>query len=151
MEEERADYCRALQRGALPAGLVSGNYLIDLSGGSQGVSVVLDLIRLGSPWMPGGYPGSLEVDEFLLRKTDPKKLKESWILTTPDSRRRLDIEILKSLNLNFPDAYDFAFSVVLPGGKSYPLAPIRQEFYWPKNTECKSTDPLSPNDRGRDN
>ena len=151
VEQERADYCRALQRGALPAGLVSGNYLIDLSGGSQGVSVVLDLIPLGSPWMPGGYPGSLEVAEFLLRKTDPKKLKESWILTTPDSRRRLDIEILKSLNLNFPDAYDLAFSVVLPGGKRYPLEPIRQEFYRPKNTECKSANPLAPNNRGRDN
>ena len=151
VEEERADYYRALQRGALSAGLESGNYLTDLSGGSQGVSVVLDLIPLGSPWMPGGYPGSLEVAEFLLGKTDPQKLKESWILVTPDSRRRLDKKILKSLNLNFPDAYNLAFSVVLPSGKSYPLAPIRQEFYRPKNTECKSTNPLSPNDRGRDN
>jgi len=152
VEQERADYFRALQRGALSAGLVPKNYLIDMSGGSQGVSVVLDLIPLGAPWMPGGYPGSLEVAEFLLRKNDPQKLKESWILVvTPNSRRSLDKKILKSLNLNFPDAYNLAFSVVLPSGKSYPLAPIRQEFYRPKNAECKSTNPLSPNDRGWDN
>jgi hypothetical protein len=91
------------------------------------------------------------VAEFLLGKTDPQKLKESWILITPNSRRGLDKKILKSLNLNFPDAYDLAFSVVLPSGKSYPLAPIQQEFYRPKNVECKSTSPLSPDGRGRDN
>jgi hypothetical protein len=56
--------------------------------------VVLDLIPLGSPWMPGGYAGSLDVADFLLGKTDPQKLKESWILVAPNSRRMLDKKYL---------------------------------------------------------
>lgn len=144
VEAERADYFRTLQREALPAGLEPQNYLIDLSGGSQGVSVVLGLTPLGSPWMPGGYPGSLEVAEFLLRKTDIKKLRESWVLDAPDSRRKLNKEILKSLNLNFPEAYELAFSVVLPAGKNYPHQPIRQDFYRPKIRDSDPAAKLPP-------
>ena len=151
VEKERFDYYQALQRGASQAGLKPGSYLIDLSGASPGVSVVLDLIPLGSPWMPGGYPGSLEVAEFLLGNTDPEKLNESWVLTAPDSPRRLNNKILKSMNLRFPDDYELAFSVVLPSGKNYPLVPIRQEFYRPKDAAGKSFNPLAPRNRQRNN
>jgi hypothetical protein len=151
VEKERAQYFNSLFSEGFKAGLNSKSYIIDLTGASQGVSLVLDLVPLGSPWMPGGYPGSFEVAKFLLKDTNPQNLRESWILVSPDSPRGLDVKILESLNLRFPESYELAFSVVLPSGKNYPLAPIRQDFFRPKKADSNCTSPLFPNDQRRKN
>jgi len=80
--------------------------LIDMTGGSPGANVILGAGIFGTPWLLGAYKGS---DKFVERILQPyigtDKLKNAWILTTPKGARKLDLNILNKISLNFPNDY----------------------------------------------
>lgn len=106
VDEKTAEYFNDLKEISSPY-IVNDKrlYLLDLSGGSPGANVILDAKTLGAPWLLGSYKGSNQFAYNILKKFDKEKLKNSWLLIAPKGRRSLDLEILKKLNLNFPEAY----------------------------------------------
>ena len=69
--------------------------LLDMTGGSPGANVILEADFFGEPWLAGGYPGSKQFAERVLKPylgTD--KLRKAWILVAPKGKRKLDLKIL---------------------------------------------------------
>ena len=80
--------------------------LIDMTGGSPGVNVILDADFFGFQWLAGGYQGSNQFAERVLKPylgTD--KLRKAWILVALEGRRKLDLKILNRIGLDFPENY----------------------------------------------
>ena len=57
------------------------------------------------PWLAGGYKGSNEFVKTVLRLIPKSERRLSWILTAPKGKRKLKIEILSDIGLNFPMNY----------------------------------------------
>ncbi len=80
--------------------------LIDMTGGSPGANIILEADFFGTQWLIGGYPGSNDyVYKILKTYQGSEKLRKAWILTAPNGSRKIDLNILNQLGLNFPDKY----------------------------------------------
>ena len=80
--------------------------LIDMTGGSPGANVILNADFFGEPWIAGAYKGSNKFAEKVLKSyKGTAKLKKAWILVSPKGRRKLDLNILNKIGLNFPNNY----------------------------------------------
>lgn len=80
--------------------------LIDMTGGSPGVNVILDANIFSTPWLIGAYKGSNKMVERILKAYQgTNRLKKAWILVAPKGKRKLDLTILKHIGLAFPDDY----------------------------------------------
>ncbi|MDD2896319.1 MAG: hypothetical protein PHG81_09945 [Aliarcobacter sp.] len=80
--------------------------LIDMTGGSPGANIILEADFFGTQWLIGGYPGSNDyVLKILKTYQGSEKLHKAWILTAPNGSRKIDLNILNQLGLNFPDKY----------------------------------------------
>ena len=101
-----AQHINGLLTLAEQGGWKAGAPLIDMTGGAPGALVVLDAQLVGTPWLIGGYKGSDVYVAHYLAHTDPQLLKEAWVLTAPNGRRRLSEALLSDLGLPFPDAYE---------------------------------------------
>ena len=80
--------------------------LIDMTGGSPGANVILNANFFGEPWLAGAYKGSNDFTERVLKSyqgTD--KLKKAWILVAPKGGRKLDLNSLNKVGLDFPNNY----------------------------------------------
>jgi hypothetical protein len=111
VDEETRQWVASLQAIALKAGWKTGNYIIDMSGGTPGATVVLGGRAPGKPWLPGGYSGSTEYAKNALTLVDRDILLEAWILTAPGGRRKLLPEVLGSINIPFPAGYELVGEV----------------------------------------
>ena len=77
-----------------------------MTGGSPGANIILEADFFGEQWLVGGYKGSNEyVYEILKTYQGSEKLHKAWILTAPNGSRKIDLNILNQLGLNFPDKY----------------------------------------------
>jgi len=82
-------------------------YLLDLTGGSPIANLILDAKFFGLSWLLGGYKGSDDfVFNILRRYGDENKLSNAWVLYAPKGTRKIDLKILKRLNLQFPFDYE---------------------------------------------
>jgi len=98
-------YIVELQKNALENDWVVGSSLIDLTGGTPGAALALGAHVYGAPWLLGGYKGSNDFAIYSLKRVALDKLRKSWVLTTPDGRRRIDEQVLTGLGLHFPGQY----------------------------------------------
>jgi hypothetical protein len=105
VEAETATYVKELQHAARANGWREGGFLIDLTGASPGVSVILSGAVLGSPWLLGGYKGSEAFAEAVLSTASRDQLAHAWVLTAPNGKRQLPTNILVRLGLDFPGGY----------------------------------------------
>jgi len=81
-------------------------FLIDMTGGSPGANIIINAGFFGEQWLYGGYPNSNEFTEKILKKYIKSiHFQEAWILVARDGKRQLDLQILKNLNLHFPEQY----------------------------------------------
>ena len=80
--------------------------LIDMTGGSPGANVILDAKLFGVQWLLGAYPGSNGFAERILKPYQgTNRLKKAWVLVAPKGVRKLNLNILNNIGLNFPDNY----------------------------------------------
>lgn len=80
--------------------------LIDMTGGSPGANIILGADLFGTQWLLGGYKGSNEyVYKILKSYQGSEKLHRAWILIAPNGSRKIDLNILNQLGLNFPGKY----------------------------------------------
>ena len=100
-----ADYINGLKDIAKSSGWIPGMPLIDLTGASPGASMILGARIMGRPWLVGGYEGSDLVAETALAMVPRQVLKSAWLLTAPEGKRSLSMEVLSNLGLKHPDDY----------------------------------------------
>lgn len=101
-----ANWVEGLRDLALKTGEGHIDHLIDLTGGTPGVSVVLNSAVVGTPWLFGGYIGSESFAQLALMNADPTKLKSAWLLTSDNNELKLnEVQVLESLGLRFPENY----------------------------------------------
>jgi hypothetical protein len=105
VDEETAKYVNALKKTALGAGWKAGMYLIDLTGGSPGTTIILGGRAPGVPWLLGSYKGSNDFAETILKMVPKSVLREAWLLIAPDGKRSLAVKILNNIGLDYPREY----------------------------------------------
>jgi len=80
--------------------------LIDMTGASPGANIILNADFFGRQWLTGGYKNSNQfVQKVLTQFEGSTKLKKAWILIAPEGNRRLNLNILNKVGLDFPSKY----------------------------------------------
>jgi len=111
VDEKTANYLNDLKKNALGAGWKPGMYLIDMTGGSPGATVILGGRAPGAPWLLGGYKGSNAFARVTLASVSRKTLLDAWILTAHGGKRKLSDDVLLDLGLGFPSDYEMVGQV----------------------------------------
>ena len=101
-----AIYVKKLKSDALNAGWKRRLPLIDLTGVSPGATLILDAEILAKPWFLGGFINSNKFALKVLSFSDPKKIRQAWILVAPNGKSKLSPAILLKYNLKFPENYE---------------------------------------------
>lgn len=123
-----AQWVKDIQKTALGAGWQTGTSLIDLTGGTPGAAVVLAGLPPTTPWLVGGYKGSADYVKLALSLAEKGNLNAAWILTAPKGTRSIPTDVLRSVDLKFPDNYSLA-GTVRTGHRN------EQQFLWKPNTK----------------
>ncbi len=127
LSESYASYLQAATRAARAAGLAPGAPMIDLSGQSPGILYALGAESVGQAWMIGGYPGSANLANFVLRAVPCEKLAAAWILVEPDGPRSLPGAVLASFGAALaPDYVEVGSWATAPGAGGYAEPRVQQ-------------------------
>ena len=110
LEKKTYEWAIKLQEAAIENNWCVGDSIIDLTGGSPGVAVILGGVLPGVAWLSGGYKGSDAYALKVLSNIDERVLKQSWILLSPKGKLRISPGVLKKLNINL-DEYRRVVSV----------------------------------------
>jgi len=98
------------------AQFVEGTPVIDLSGQSPGILYALGASNIGTPWTPGGYPGS---DKFLveaLKRVSCEELSAAWLLTEPEGPRKISPEILSGYGADLTKDFEIVGTFMTAAG-----------------------------------
>jgi hypothetical protein len=113
LERNTFDWAKQLIDVAHSSGFQTGNFLIDMTGGSPGAVLLLDAKFLGIPWILGGYSGSDEYFKAALSYSACRDLSKAWLLISSNGSRKVDPKNLKHFGLNLEEDYlcvgDFLF------------------------------------------
>jgi hypothetical protein len=111
----------------------SGDSIIDLTGCSPGIAIIMGTHNLGAPWLLGGYPGSNHMALFYLNKVPFDQIRKACLITEPAGKRALDIDILSNWGLSLENDYELVGEVLVPAGYRDAIKPCLQKIYKPKN------------------
>jgi hypothetical protein len=111
------------------AGLSKGDYILDLTGESPGLIYLLNANSLGSPWMVGGAPGSLEYAKAKLGLESCNVISGSWILYDQHDRY-IPIELLNSYGADLLLDYQEVAKWEVPK----PTESYEQKLFKPNNS-----------------
>jgi len=106
VDKETAQYIGDIKKYSRESGWVRGTPLIDMTGVSPGVSIVMDARVIGTPWFLGGYSGSNNYALSVLAAANEGLVKKAWILTSDDGQKRLSEKVLLDLGMVFPENYE---------------------------------------------
>jgi hypothetical protein len=127
-----AKYFEDVRQIAINGNFKSDDSIIDLTGCSPGIAVILGSLNLGPPWAIGGYPGSNQMVLFFLEKTQFDQIRKAWVITEPTGKRALNEEILSNLGLTLNNNYELIGEVLAPAGYRGSRNPSLQKIYKPK-------------------
>jgi hypothetical protein len=127
-----AKYLEDVRQIANNGNFKSDDSIIDLTGCSPGIAVILETFNLGMPWALGGYPGSNQMALFFLEKTPLEKIRKAWVITEPLGKRSLNEDILSNWGLTLSNDYELVGEVLAPPGYRDSRNPSLQKIYKPK-------------------
>ena len=127
-----AKYFEDVRQIAIKGSFKSDDSIIDLTGCSPGIAVILGSFNLGLPWALGGYPGSNQMALFFLEKTPLEQIRKAWVITEPLGRRALTEDILSNWGLTLINDYELVGEVLAPAGYRSSINPSLQKIYKPK-------------------
>lgn len=128
--------------------LTPGNFLLDFTGHSPGVSFILGMLAPGRPWILGGYPGSIAFAKKNVSELSCDTLAHSWLLVERSSPISIPVDIIEYRGLEFPEHYVKVAELMFPSD-NIALRRI-QELYKPVSSskieiKCKSLDTFNSN------
>lgn len=131
VHEQIAKYFDDLKSLGLSGNLKSEDSIIDLTGCSPGIAVILGAHNLGAPWLLGGYPGSNPFALFYLNKMPVDQIRKAWVLTEPSGKLSLNPDILSNWGLSLENDYELVGEVLAPAGYRGASEPSLQKIYRP--------------------
>jgi hypothetical protein len=132
VHEEVAKYFHDVRKLVGSGQFNSVDSIIDLTGYSPGVAIILNTHNLGAPWLMGGYPGSNPTALFYLNKTPVDEIKKAWVLTELSGERALGLDILANWGLSLENDYELVGEVIAPAVYRGAGKPCLQKLYKPK-------------------
>jgi len=127
-----AKYFEDVRQIAKNGNFKSDDSIIDLTGCSPGIAVILGAFNLGLPWALGGYPRSNQMALFFLEKTPLEKIRKAWVITEPLGKRSLSEDILSNWGISLINDYELVGEVLAPAGYRGSRNPSLQKIYKPK-------------------
>jgi hypothetical protein len=131
VHERIAKYFDDLKSAGLSGNLKSEDSIIDLTGCSPGIAVIIGTHNLGAPWLFGGYSGSNRMALFYLNKMPVDKVRKAWVLTEPSGKLSLNPDILSNWGLSLENDYELVGGVLAPAGYRGASEPSPQKIYRP--------------------
>ena len=128
---EFADYVSELRLKAENADFTPGTPIIDLTGESPGTVYLMGGRSVYQPWLLGGYPGSLDFAQRVLKGAKCSELKESWVLYSDENFRHFDQSVLSTVNLSLEKDFELVAVIVLPSGYGSSPEGYKQYLYKP--------------------
>lgn len=135
VDEKIAKYFDDVRKLAGGGFFKSKDSMIDLTGCSPGIAVIMGTHNLGAPWLFGGYPGSNPMALFYLNKMPVEQIKQAWVLTEPSGKLALNPDILSNWGLSLENDYELVGEVLAPAGYRGASEPSLQKIYKPKISE----------------
>jgi hypothetical protein len=132
VNEKIAKYFDDLRELAGSGHFKSDDSIIDLTGCSPGIAIIMGTHNLGAPWLLGGYPGSNHMAIFYLNKVSFDQIRKAWVLTEPSRKRALNPGILSNWGLSLENEYELVGEVLAPAGYRGASEPSLQKIYKPK-------------------
>lgn len=105
LSRDLADYISTMRHVAQMGGFKPDTPLLDLTGQSPGVTVILGAKAIGQPWLLGGYPGSRSYVEVALERVPCEDIAGAWIVAGPSSRRALPSNLLSRYGIEVSRDY----------------------------------------------
>jgi hypothetical protein len=133
VDKPTADYISGLRSAASTNGFRFDTPVIDLTGNSPGAVFAMGGEAPGTPWLSGGYVGSIPYVQTILSRIPRDHLRQAWILTAPNTSAALPDSLPRSLGFNFPEDYEMVARVCQ--GK-----PCIEQFLWKPKTGALATD-----------
>ena len=132
VHERIAKYFDDLKSVGLSGSLKSENSIIDLTGCSPGIALLMGSHNIAFPWLAGGYPGSHASASFYLNKMPVNQIRKAWLITEPLGKRSLSEDILSNWGLTLINDYELVGEVLAPAGYRGSRDPSLQKIYKPK-------------------
>jgi len=127
-----AKYYEDVRQIAINGNFKSDNSIIDLTGCSPGIAVILGTFNLGIPWALGGYPGSEKMAQFFYKKIQVEQIRKAWVITEPFGERALSDDILSNWGLTLINDYELVGEVLAPAEYRGTKNASQQKIYKPK-------------------
>lgn len=132
---------------AAGVGWKPGDRVLDLTGDGPGLVYVLGGRPTTMAWILGGYPGSNVAADRLLSLSDPRILRDAWILSSSSNPRRIEgWEALVAKRLG-PHSHELAGEVVIQSpyrwGTTSP-GQVNVQLWRPRRGEPAAVGALSP-------
>lgn len=117
MEEEMGEYIIQLKQIARQAGFEKDDPAIDLSGHYPGALFAIGARSLGSAWLIGGYPGSLQLAYLGLSSHSCTDIANAWVLDEPEGPRRIDSSLLERFGIKLEEDFVVVGRLKSPPGQ----------------------------------
>lgn len=106
-------FVTTLRRDAAAAGFVPGTPVLDFSGDTPGIAVLLGGRSPVYPWLVGGYPFSERFAATIIAHMTPTERRSAWLVYS-DAPRPFDIEFMHTLGFDLGNNYDLVSEPLHP-------------------------------------
>lgn len=110
------EYILELRELARLAGFEKGTPVIDMSGHYPGSLFALNARPLGSAWLLGGYPGSLQFAYLGLASHSCAEIVSAWVLDEPEGPLRISPLLLERFGINLEKDFVIVGRLDSPSG-----------------------------------
>ena len=100
------------------SGFTSGTSMLDLTGVSPGILYAIHATSIGQPWTIGGYLGSDNFAEEMLKGVPCEVLASAWLLVEPNGPARISPRVLRGFGADLLTDFAVVGTVNIADGAS---------------------------------
>tara|TARA_B100001287_G_scaffold106033_1_gene89233 strand:+ start:13731 stop:15602 length:1872 start_codon:yes stop_codon:yes gene_type:complete len=103
LHRNEANYIKKIESLALNNGWNQKSKVLDITGKTPAINIILNCPFEGTAWLLGGYYNSNEKNNFILNKLNISGYNDLWVLKTESTKNDRSINLDE--NFNFPNNY----------------------------------------------
>ena len=112
LDKNKVNYLEAVKSSLYTNGFNKNDLILDLSGQSPGLIYAFNGTPIGFPWIVGGYKGSYELAEEIMRKIPCSKIEKAWLIIEENGPRSINLDSI--LDLIDTNNYEKVFEIDFP-------------------------------------